>query len=74
MRSCDLCGGVDALPRHIFDCLPGTPGSVPSTEVLRAAVLAGASDEAVAALIDPTTMIRHISCCAAAGCSTCGGN
>lgn len=71
MRACDLCGGVDDELRHVTNCDPGAPGSVPDPDIIRLAVQNGADDAAVQTLLDPTTLIRHKTCCRDNGCATC---
>jgi hypothetical protein len=67
-RACDVCGGVDDHPRHVMSVPPDFPGAVPSAEIIRTAISNGATDEMVAALLAPDTVIRHMDCCADAGC------
>lgn len=75
LRFCDVCGGLDDHPRHVHGD-PGN-GTVPTQEFL-AALPAGppgvpmsAIASAIALLMDPNTTIRHMDCCAAAGCPAC---
>lgn len=67
LRFCDICGGLDDHPRHVTLV---TEGGVPTDEFLDA-LPEGAPVAAVAQLMDPTTVIRHMDCCAANGCPTC---
>jgi hypothetical protein len=69
LRFCDVCGGLDDHPRHVIAVPPGTAGAEPAPEFL--AGLPNAPVTAVALLIQPTTLIRHIDCCAAQGCEVC---
>lgn len=71
MRGCDVCGGVDEQPRHVQECPRNTPGAVPDASIIRTALSNGADDAAIAALLDPTTIMRHFSCCALQGCQVC---
>lgn len=70
-RGCDLCGGVDDHPRHVLAVPPDYPGAIPTAEVVRIAIGNGANDEMVTALLAPDTVIRHMDCCATAGCAIC---
>lgn len=73
LRVCDLCGGVDASPRHV---IANTAGGVdivpPPTDEIIAAVVDAAPDDQRARLLrdvmDTTASDRHIECCAQAGC------
>lgn len=69
LRYCDICGELDDHPRHVVAVPAGTPGAVPSPEFLDA--LPPGPVAAVAQLIAPTTVIRHLNCCADAGCQVC---
>lgn len=69
LRFCDICGGLDDHPRHVKLVPAGTPGAVPADEFLDA--LQPGPPKAVAQLLDPTTVIRHMDCCSANGCTTC---
>lgn len=68
LRFCDVCGGLDDHPRHVL-ADPGN-GSKPTPEFLES-LPEGAPISAVALLLDPNTTIRHMDCCAAAGCEVC---
>ena len=68
-RLCMSCGKVDSHPRHVH----GTAGGdAPTTPEIAARALAAASDssrEAVLAqIMDTSTVIKHLDCCAADGC------
>lgn len=67
LRFCDVCGGLDDHPRHVLADVGN--GSKPSEEFL--AGLPDAPASAGALLLDPNTTIRHMDCCAAAGCQVC---
>lgn len=69
LRYCDVCGELDDHPRHVVSVPAGTPGAVPSQEFLDS--LPPGPVSAVAQLIAPTTVIRHLNCCADAGCQVC---
>lgn len=70
LRGCDVCGGVDDHPRHVFAHGPGdgvTPPSVASQMVdncpdatTRTAILAHIQDD--------STTYRHMDCCRQVGC------
>lgn len=75
VRGCDVCGGVDDHPRHVF----GTdhrPDIDSTTDVeVGMKMLANAPDEESKAAIlrhiqDVNTQMRHMDCCRAAGCPT----
>lgn len=69
VRMCDVCGGVDDHPRHVFGHAPGDGAS--SNDVA-AKALSAAPDDAKAAIIgqirDDQTTMRHMDCCREAGC------
>lgn len=69
-RLCDLCGGYDDHPRHVQAVLPGTAGAAPDGTFL-AALPDGVAATAIGELMDSSTVVRHLDCCAAAGCSSC---
>ena len=69
LRGCDVCGGVDDHPRHVYDYAPGdavTPDEVATK------MLDNAPAEAKAAIFkhirDDSTAYRHMDCCREAGC------
>lgn len=68
LRLCDLCGGLDDHPRHVID---GVTIGKPSDETLEMFDLSGAPVSAIEQLFSPTVRVRHIDCCAAAGCPVC---
>lgn len=70
-RLCDVCGGLDTDPRHVQSAAPGTPDTVPNGEFIREAIRTGASDGAIDELMDPSTVVRHMDCCASKGCDLC---
>ncbi len=67
MRVCEVCGGYDDHPRHVVVSAEGEVG-VPSPEIVDKMVANGASGQAITDAMDPTTQIRHLDCCAEAGC------
>lgn len=67
LRGCEICGQVDTAPRHVVAVEDGTAG-VPSAEMVTKLVQGGISEEGLAALLDPTTSVRHMDCCAQIGC------
>jgi len=69
-RLCDVCGGYDDHPRHVTSVAPGAEGTVPDNAFLDA-LPAGVSARAIAEVMDPSTFVRHMDCCASRGCSTC---
>lgn len=70
LRLCDVCGALDDLPRDVKAVAPGTPGTVPDAAFLDA-LPDNVPARAVAELMDATTVVRHIGCCAATGCDVC---
>lgn len=70
-RLCDVCGQLDSDPRHVTAVGPDTPGTVPDNAFL-SALPDGVPALAIAELLDPTTVVRHMDCCAAQGCGVCG--
>ncbi len=70
LRLCDVCGQLDDHPRHVLGVPPGYPGAVPDDAFLDS-IAPGAPVRAVAELMDPTTIVRHMPCCAANGCLIC---
>src|SRR3982750_3868908 len=69
VRGCDVCGGVDDHPRHVFAHAPGDGNT---TDEVGAQMFANAPDEAKAAIMahirDDSTTMRHMDCCREAGC------
>lgn len=70
LRLCDICGGLDDHPRHVFAVAPDD-ANVPPPEYTEQADVTGAPLKAVAQLLNPGTKIRHMDCCAEAGCVLC---
>lgn len=73
MRICDICGVIDDGPRHVIG---HAPGEVPVDAAMVSHVQTADLPEhvraaALEALNDSTLQIRHLTCCAAAGCETC---
>lgn len=74
LRGCEVCGGVDSGPRHVVavedERLARSTGlgGVPSAEMVRKLVENGISEDGLMALLDPTTSVRHMDCCASVGC------
>lgn len=72
LRVCDACGGIDDLPRHSHITGPDQP--FPAEPAWLDAVIASEDmspvekRDAVAVLVDETWQMRHMACCAAAGC------
>lgn len=69
-RLCDVCGGYDEHPRHVTSVAPGTEGTVPDNAFLDG-LAAGVGARAIAELMDPSTLVRHMDCCASRGCEIC---
>lgn len=67
---CMACGQLDDHPKHGIAVKDGTPEAVPSAEFL-ASLPDGAPVAAVARLLRPVTIDRHMDCCAALGCEVC---
>ena len=67
LRGCELCGGVDTAPRHIVATPEGQAGA-PDDEMLRKLEENGLTITGLAQLLATDTQVRHMDCCAAAGC------
>lgn len=70
LRVCAACGQLDDHPRHQVAVAPDTAGTVPTAEFLDS-VPDGTPATAIAGLMNPRIIERHIDCCAAAGCVSC---
>jgi hypothetical protein len=70
VRMCDLCGGVDDHPRHVFAHATGdAPTDVEvGMKALDAAPDAPAKSAVMAHIRDTSTSMRHMDCCREAGC------
>lgn len=68
LRLCDVCFELDDHPRHVQAMPPGE-GVVPTEEQLNS--IEGAPASAIAQMLNPNTIIRHLNCCAAQGCAIC---
>src|SRR5688572_19133117 len=66
LRYCDICGGLDDHPRHVIAVPSGgeAPGNLLNS-------VEGGSAAAVRELVNDRVLIRHLDCCAAAGCEVC---
>lgn len=69
LRYCQECGGLDDHPRHVQSRRTAGDGK-PSLEFIRS-LPSGGPPEAMAQLVDPSVIIRHMDCCAALGCPDC---
>lgn len=67
-RGCDVCRQVDDHPRHVLGVPPGYPGAEPTADVIDALVAAGLDGRGLREQLDPTTVVRHLDCCASSGC------
>lgn len=72
LRLCDACGGLDDHPRHVQGLPSGSTEGTPTKEFLDS-LAPGAPVSAIAELMNPQTIVRHMDCCAAAGCEICAG-
>lgn len=70
LRLCDVCGGLDDHPRHVTGLAPGSTEGTPSQEFLDS-LAPGAPVSAIAELMNSQTIVRHMDCCAAQGCTIC---
>lgn len=70
LRLCASCGALDADPAHVLGVPPGYPDTVPDSAFLDA-LPDGIPARALVELMDPSTVVRHMDCCAAAGCQVC---
>ena len=68
LRGCEICGQVDDGPRHEVSVEDGSAG-VPAAAIVRKMMDNGISEEGLTAVLDPTTSVRHMDCCAGIGCS-----
>lgn len=67
LRVCDECGGIDKHPRHTVDAPAGT--HTPDAEIVRKVLASKEFDQdvidaAYQSLMDTTSLMRHIDCCA----------
>ena len=69
-RLCDVCSKLDDHPRHVQAVPVGTEGVVPNDAFLDG-LPDGVPARAIAELMDPTTVVRHMDCCASRGCNIC---
>ena len=67
LRGCELCGGVDTAPRHVVATPKGDAG-VPEGVILKRLIANGIPDESLTEIMQDDTQVRHMDCCAAAGC------
>lgn len=67
LRGCELCGGVDTDPRHVVATPVGEAG-VPDADMIRTLVANGIGDEMLNEIMQNDTQVRHMDCCAMAGC------
>lgn len=69
-RMCDSCGGVDDHPRHVLATAPGESPTSPEVaeKALAAATEAGDQQNILAQIMDTSTVVKHMDCCAADGC------
>lgn len=72
LRLCEVCGQVDDHPRHVLAVNPERHSGAVSTEFL-AGLPEGVPYETIAQALDDKVVIRHLDCCAAAGCLVCQG-
>lgn len=70
LRLCSACGGLDDHPRHVILVKEGTPEATPTKEFLET-LQDGVPATALAELLKGTVVVRHLDCCAAAGCTVC---
>lgn len=70
LRLCDVCAQLDDHPRHVTAVSPGADGAVPDSAFLDT-LPDGVPARAIAELMDNSTVIRHMDCCASRGCSVC---
>lgn len=66
-QACDVCGGVDAEPRHIVEFARGQ-APLYRHEALIVAFTSGAGRWAIEDLTSRDRTVRHIQCCAEVGC------
>lgn len=72
LRICSACGGHDDHPRHVIATAVGDPAAQVEARVLQSAARSlpenEAGQQALAELMDDSTVSRHLDCCAEAGC------
>lgn len=69
VRGCDVCGGVDTDPRHVYAYALGDGVTPPEVARDMLANAPAAAREAIEAHVnDHSTAMRHMDCCAKAGC------
>lgn len=69
LRLCSECGGLDDHPRHV-QIVGDAPDAIPSSEFVDS-LRDGIPAHALAELLRPGVVVRHIDCCAAKGCVVC---
>lgn len=70
-QGCDLCGQVDTHPRHVTFYPAAQDGVAASADIARKAIANGIGDWGLRDLTDSTRAVRHLDCCANAGCEVC---
>lgn len=69
VRGCDVCGGVDSDPRHVFAYAVGDGVTDPEVATKMLDNAPGDARTAIMAHIqDSSTVMRHLDCCREAGC------
>lgn len=73
LRLCDSCGQVDDHPRHVYATNEGeSPTSAEVAEkALSAVKSADDRTEILRQIMDTSTTVKHMDCCAADGCQIC---
>lgn len=67
LQFCDACLQLDDHPKHVQTRLKARDGRPDGLTQLPE----GAPVDAVAQLLNPQVVVRHMDCCAAAGCEDC---
>lgn len=72
LRYCDLCGGLDDHPRHVRQLGKTDPDhKLPAGLLDRIQAAGNVNVPALVQLANPRNLVRHMDCCAAAGCDIC---
>lgn len=74
LSACDACGGVDDHPKHrLWDPKPENDFSPPA-ELVSSTDLEGLEQAHQDQFLSSDIRVRHLDCCAAAGCNVCAAS
>lgn len=70
LRICEVCGGVDDHPRHVYGVAEGDGVTDPEVAALAISNVKSPGDlpAIIAQVQDTSTIMRHMDCCREAGC------